>query len=468
MENKSETNRLNNASVNPTIDATQIASYNKQRLQKNATTLCFAPSVNLYFGRDGKVLCCCHNRDYFVGEYPHNSIDEIWNGNKINTLRKHLSGYNLSLGCQHCQKDMDRCSYAQVAATHFDELSQNAAYPTMMEFELDSTCNLECSMCNGDLSSAIRKNRDHLPPIKSKYDDAFVAQLKPYLPHLQETRFSGGEPFLIPIYYKIWDALTEANLQCLISVQTNGTILNNKVKAIMEKGRFEIGVSLDSIVKQTFEEIRTNAKFENVMENIHYFSKYCKKKETAFRLSICVMRNNWKDLPQYIELCNRLGAYASFHKVIVPANLSLYSWKSEELKKVHDYLAQFVPVSENNLEQTNANHYHDYVQLIGKWQKDRKNYEQQKQANENVTLPALILQLRKAMTTYADTTEYDTKESVNTIETHVKEVMKNLTEQKKKALIHQLLYYDAATVFNKFLLSDVGKLRVEMMAHIPS
>lgn len=467
MENESYIDRSSDISIDPTVDADGISSYNAQRLKKDAKTLCFAPSSNLYFGRDGSVFCCCHNRDHAVGKYPDNTIDEIWNGAPITELRQYLSNYNLSLGCQHCQKDFDRCSFSQVAANHFDELPIIKGYPSMMEFELDSTCNLECSMCNGDLSSSIRKNRDHLPPIISKYDETFVEQLKPYLPHLTETRFSGGEPFLIPIYYQIWEELVKVNPQCLISVQTNGTILNNKVESQLEKGRFEIGVSLDSIVKETFEEIRKNAKFENVMKNVQYFSEYCQRKGTAFRLSICVMRNNWQDLPGYIDQCNKLNAYASFHRVMVPASLSLYSWNSEKLHEVHDCLSQESWNPKNNLERTNVEHYNDYVLLIEKWMKDRLEYEKKKNERGAASLKELQLLFSKAMNKYVATTNFDAARSVAKIEANLLEVSESLSEQQKKELIHQLLYYDEATVFNKFLLTDIQRLKAEIKDHIP-
>jgi MoaA/NifB/PqqE/SkfB family radical SAM enzyme len=75
----------------------------------------------------------------------------------------------------------------------------------MMELEIENTCNLECVMCIGELSSAIRKNRDKLPPIKSPYNEAFVEQLEEFIPHLKELRFNGGEPFLINSVFRIFE-----------------------------------------------------------------------------------------------------------------------------------------------------------------------------------------------------------------------------------------------------------------------
>jgi MoaA/NifB/PqqE/SkfB family radical SAM enzyme len=448
------------------VNEDKIAAYNGQRSVNNASSLCFAPYLNLYFGRLGKVYCCCHNRDHHVGEYPQNSISEIWNGQRINDLRTHLNNNNLSLGCQHCQYDMDVCSYSQVAANHFDKLPPLAAYPRMMEFELDNTCNLECGMCNGELSSAIRKNRDKLPPIHSKYDPNFVEQLKPFLPHLLETRFSGGEPFLIPLYFQIWEELIKVNPTCLISIQTNGTVLNKKLISYLEKGQFEIGISLDSTEKKTFEEIRQNAKFETVMSNVRYFSEYCQRKQTTFRLSICVMRNNWKNLPAYIDLCNQLGAYACFHRVTVPSNMSLFSLSSREIGEIHSQLSKFQWSPKNHLEQVNANHYNEYLAVVKKWQADRIIYEDRKTEYSTKSLSALSDLLDGQMMNYAKKTNYDVNISVERIREKVKEICRHFPEEQHKELIHLILSYDAATIFNKFYHAEVDELVSEVKNRI--
>src|SRR6185295_19977224 len=104
----------------------------------------------------------------------------------------------------------ESANFAGLRARSFDDLSEDRyaladgvpfAYPKLMEFEISNVCNLECTMCTGFFSSSIRHNREHLPPIKTPYDDAFVRQLEPFVPHLKAARFLGGEPFLIRTYY---------------------------------------------------------------------------------------------------------------------------------------------------------------------------------------------------------------------------------------------------------------------------
>jgi MoaA/NifB/PqqE/SkfB family radical SAM enzyme len=148
-------------------------------------------------------------------------------------------------------------------------------------------------MCNGNTSSSIRQNRDKLPPLPTPYDDAFVEQLKEFIPHLKEAKFFGGEPFLIHSYFQIWDVMMELNPAISIFVITNGTVLTEKVKELLHKGNFEMAVSIDSIRKERYEYIRKNANYESVMQNLDYFNDYIKSKGKTMSLSFTTQRENW-------------------------------------------------------------------------------------------------------------------------------------------------------------------------------
>ena len=448
--------------VQPTVSHEPMAAYNDQRERNDADSLCYAPVTNLYFGRSGKVCCCCHNRDYHVGEYPKESIAGIWTGERIAGLRSQLQRNNLSLGCQRCQLDMDRCSYRQVPANHFDRLPAHERYPRMMEFELDTTCNLECTMCNGELSTSIRKNRDKLPPLPVMYGPEFVDELIPYLPHLVETRFSGGEPFLIPIYFQIWEKLVQLNPECLISVQTNGTVLNSRIKAILEKGRFEIGVSLDSHRKEAFERIRLNGSFETVMANVAYFMEYCQARSTVFRLSMCVMKDNWQDLPGFIDLCNSLGVCAVLHPVTIPASLSLMTMGSDKLREALDHLGGFTWAGSCSVEQANTDQFNDLLNMVNGWWKEREIYEAQLEQNRTRSYQDMKEEFISAMKEHAEKNGFNVAESIRVINTKLEEASAHLTMGQHRELMTILLYFDHSTVFSKLVHSDVKSLVAEI------
>ncbi|TAE49791.1 MAG: radical SAM protein [Bacteroidetes bacterium] len=195
--------------------------------------------------------------------------------------------------------------------------------PTTLHFELSNICNLECTMCSGFFSSSIRKNRENLPALPQLYDSAFVEQLRPYLPGLNTVKFFGGEPFLIPIYHEIWDALCDLNPRAEVQITTNGTVYNEKVKRYLEKLNTYMIVSIDSFVKETYETIRINAKYERVMENLMKFSDYARSRGKHISVAVCPITTNAMEMPDMVRLCNKNKIRIFFNTVSYPLNLCI-------------------------------------------------------------------------------------------------------------------------------------------------
>lgn len=380
------------------LDATISEEYNAYRTLKNKKLICHAPFTNIYFGRQGNVVSCCHNRKHIIGNYPQQSIEEIWNGEKLRELRSYIKHKDLNSGCHVCKWDLEQRNFGEVKALHFDSLPYRK-FPSMMEFELDNTCNLECSMCNGEFSSSIRKNREHKPPILSVYDNEFVTQLKPFIPHLKETRFSGGEPFLIDIYSNIWAEIIDKNPKCLISVQTNGTVMNARLKELLESGKFEIGISLDSLDKDVYESIRDKADFETVMQNLEYFGDYCQRKGTNFRISVCAMRENWREIPAYLNFCRNYNAYLQIHTVWFPPESSLWNLDKASLDEIHQHLSSVNFEAYNLVQNQNYNHYKNFCFLVKQWFL-KANFKKEVSADIYENLKELKAHLLNKVVTY--------------------------------------------------------------------
>jgi MoaA/NifB/PqqE/SkfB family radical SAM enzyme len=237
-----------------------FADYNRIRLAKNKMSFCYAPFNTLEFHISGQVRVCCGNRYKIVGNYPNQTIREIFDGQNIQNFRKRLKKYDLSEGCQMCYKMLVNKNYTNLFALDY-ELFQTSKKAVLknIKFELSNECNLECEMCWGELSSLIRKNIEKLPEIHSPYGDDFVEQLKPFWRDIEKATFLGGEPFLIKLYFKIWDEIIQNNPEINILVVSNGTVLNDKIKDLLAKGKFYFALSIDSFQKETYEKIRRNA-----------------------------------------------------------------------------------------------------------------------------------------------------------------------------------------------------------------
>ena len=194
-------------------------------------------------------------------------------------------------------------------------------------------------MCRGELSSAIRKNREGKPPLPIPYDERFVAQLEEFLPHLRDVRFNGGEPFLHDICFDIWDRIAEVNPGIEITVATNGTVVNKRVRDVLPKCRFRINVSIDALDPGNYERIRKNGRYKTLMRNVEYLGAYCREKDRIFSIMINPMRQNWWEMPDFVDWCSDRGYHLWFNTVTDPEHCSLMTWDAANLEVVYRTLS---------------------------------------------------------------------------------------------------------------------------------
>ena len=351
------------------LEKKQYSRYNHFRPNGPKQIFCYLPYNSLTFSFGGKVYVCSYNRDVILGEYPENSIKEIWEGEKAMKLRRHMSHNDLEYGCRHCKFFFDKGKFSNIRPLVFDKYYNNttADFPRVFEFEVDNKCNLECQMCNGEVSSSIRRNRDKLPPLPSPYDDNFVKQLEPYLPTLKEAKFYGGEPFMIPIYYKIWDKIRELNPTLELFVITNGTHWNKSIEKLVNELNFDIAISIDAPDKKTVEKIRKNVVYETLMENIVRFSEVCRRKDKYLSLSFTIQKDNWMYLPEHINLCNSVDAYAYISYLENPKQFSILEFSKEKILEIRNSLNQFEPPRKTPKEKHNYRCFEDYKQYLDRY-----------------------------------------------------------------------------------------------------
>lgn len=314
-----------------------IADYTASRGKLDNTYICHAPFSNMYFNVHGDCAPCWLT---FIDpdSYKEKSIREIWFGEKYQTLREKLLKYDLTFRCSVCLKNLQSGNFTSVLAKAYD-VNPIQQYPSMMELEIENTCNLECVMCIGELSSAIRKNREKLPPIKSPYNDAFVEQLEEFIPHLKELRFNGGEPFLINAVFRIFEKVEKLNPKLKIVIATNGTVWNYKVREWLDKLNIHINFSLDSLTPEIYEAIRVNAHFDRVMEHFLHFRKYCFDNKRTMCLMVNPMRNNWHEMPEFIRFVNKHNINIWFNTIHRPEEWSIWALPSSVLTEVYQQLS---------------------------------------------------------------------------------------------------------------------------------
>ena len=360
-----------------------LKAYNATRTKAQQKHLCHAPFKSMLFANNGRVLACCFNRQAVLGEYPKQTLNEIWFSSQAQNLRKYIDKNNLSNGCFTCKNQLFNKEFSTVKARMFDHLPDSSSgFPTTMEFDLDNTCNLECVMCNADNSSAIRNKSDLYGMYNSPFDASFVKDLEPFLPHLHQASFAGGEPFLTKLYFDIWEMMIVLNPNIRINITTNATVLNDKIKSLLSRGNFEISVSLDSINKETYSQIRKNAHYETVMENLIYFHNYCKGKGTFFGVWACPLRNNKYEIPELFNYFGERNIEVFLHTVWVPPKVTLWNTDSKELKELLAFYEKQTLKEETEIQSKNKQRFQEYIALVKSWQVMAEMREQNNKRSE--------------------------------------------------------------------------------------
>lgn len=353
--------------VNPDI----LSEYNLTRPIERTDKVCYAPFKTLLFVPSGKAMACHYNRGLVLGQYPKNSIKEIWFGEKISKLRNFINHKDLSHGCQNCKNDLNNKQFHLAGCWRHDYLGESDNnYPVLIDLQIDNTCNLECVMCSGEYSSLIRKNREKKLPHFNPYDKNFVKQLEEFIPHLHGINLTGGEPFLVNVYYDILDRIISLNPKLEIYIHSNATVLNNKVKKYMEKLNFNFTLSIDSIVKPTYEKIRINAKHETVMRNIQYFHQYSLEKDLSFHVKCCLMKNNILELPDFLSFFNNQNISVQLKPVWFPSKFSLRTLSKNELKNIISLLKKAYFINETHFQKLNNFRFNELLSQLKIWGKE--------------------------------------------------------------------------------------------------
>jgi sulfatase maturation enzyme AslB (radical SAM superfamily) len=306
-----------------------------------------------------------------LGRYPEERLVDVWRGARAKAMRETMTAFRLPDGCSYCAEQLRTGTVEGLHARYFDE-GETRDWPTNMEFHLSNLCNLQCVMCYGFLSSSIRKHRDKLPRLESPYGLEFVKELEEFIPHLKSTTFLGGEPFLNPLHFEIWNRFKRLNPDVLVHVITNGTILNKRIIGLLDRMKFGFTLSIDTLNRERYESIRVDADFDQVMRNFEFFLGYSRLTRSRLRIAACPMQQNWMDLPQLLEFCDRKAIVLTFNPVLHPPHASLRSLEPATLVEIADFLARALAERGPGGMIENFNAFAGLVQTLRYWSGQRR------------------------------------------------------------------------------------------------
>jgi len=333
----------------------------------------------------GRVKPCCRfledyrPKDHTLDNY---SIQEIFDSDFQNDLRKRILAGERLKGCTRCYEEEDNNKkslrmrlneHPKVGAKTVDTENYKLEY---LELSLSNDCNLMCRMCDSRYSfklfdeeqeyhgkTFVGKAIGSEPGSKIKHTKANLDSIYPHLKDMKYIKFTGGEPLIIKDHWKLIEHAVEKGYakNIRLNYSTNCTVWPKKkiVDIWKEFDHIELAVSLDSIVKEENEYQRHLTNHENALKNIN---KYVEIADTVGMTVVArptITIYNAYHLPETLEWLDDRNIMLNPTHLTFPLYLSLtvlphsqkdiikqkyhnYNYKNETIKNLCDYILTYM------------------------------------------------------------------------------------------------------------------------------
>lgn len=319
--------------------------------------LCLRPFYNWEFGgTQGDVYCCCTS--YIKsrsGNVQYQNFDEIWNGPHYQKVRECMYSGNWEEVCNDLCPHI--CNYKKtgfmipvkdlqnlhhITPELAGEISSGntilKSKPTVFAFSNSGICNIDCLMCGW------KNVKENLDLLRRSHE-----LIKPLLPNARELLLtSGGDPFARPDSREI--LLGEACPDMKIRLITNGQLLAQYWDMIKHHNFSEISISIDAATEETYKIIRRKGKWGNILSALEILSDNRHKTPLA-QICMVVMKENFREIPEFIEMAKAYKVKANLSKVMTMGDLppsSNFFENDKELFQEFIAILRTIPPSDLN------------------------------------------------------------------------------------------------------------------------
>jgi hypothetical protein len=362
-----------------------------------SSNYCSLPFRGMQIECDGELKPCCHYKPYLdksikqyhIGEYQN------WWTTHLDALRQTVFNNQIDPGCSDCINSTH--PLRKITNKFFSEQPQYTpgVSPEWLDIRFGNFCNLKCMMCTPNNSSQIDqeyKNNTsaynaldimyHLnyknfsvktvPDNWWEHEETFQ-QVVTIVKNAKYVNFSGGEPLMMPAFYRLLDAMDS---DCIISINTNLTRLTARtIESFKRFQRLSVSVSLDGVGSHQ-EYIRWGSNWTELDANIN---QVLELDSVSLDFSYLLQHTSvytWPALWNYLKKFNKpIGVYPVFGGTIgngtltqdsvVPADMQKFAdWHRQNSTPYDDIITQWI--NSYNFDPAKHQHYRDYVGMLDK------------------------------------------------------------------------------------------------------
>lgn len=249
------------------------------------------------------------------------SVGKIWDFDSLQAIvqspkAREIQATIIDGSYKYC--DHNTCSIIQEGELE-NRIDHRPDTVNWINFALDSSCNLTCPSCRKDfvfINEGPEFDRrikivDHLIKLIEQHD------------HWIKFSLSGdGDPFASLIYRYFLTTLNLENKQDVeIEIVTNGNLLEahwHKLAKIY-KQLVRVKISFDAGSKEVYDVTRRGGDWNKLLNGIKHLVKWKQKNysDTVITANFVVQTANYRDMPEYVKVCNQLGINEiNFQKIV--------------------------------------------------------------------------------------------------------------------------------------------------------
>ncbi|HEX9060126.1 MAG TPA: radical SAM protein [Clostridia bacterium] len=303
---------------------------------------CLRPFVNIGISSYNMTFCCNGSwlPGFNAGDIEKMTIWEAWNSEPMQKMRKSILdgtyGFCNKQGCPYLISDKSRIYTRdelqavvngttdgmdlESELTNLKNLTPWISHildgkvimdilPASYSLSYDESCNFKCPSCRKE--STVHKSGAEYERRLKIHKDLFDEIEKQGYENIRNLVVSGsGEPFVSSIFQDLLFNFDGREYPLLrFYIMTNGVLLTPDVWNKMSKIHSNIDnifISMDAATERTYESIRVNGNFKNLLANIEFLGQ--KRKENKLKhlaAAVIVQKKNYKEMIDIISLCKK-------------------------------------------------------------------------------------------------------------------------------------------------------------------